>query len=132
VKVIGVSDTLTGRVEKVYHVYGNRGRSFEPLLNRIPSDVAVLGFYATGDAPETALWRPFGQRKIVHILEGDSPADLQDKSVHMAVVSDYAMYLKGITLNEWLGTYGGRVVDSVLLELKASQSSELWYVVAWP
>jgi len=68
------------RIQTVYNVYGNRGRAFNPLLARIPAECSLLGFYSSGDALETALWRPFGGRRTVHVKDADRGRILIKKS----------------------------------------------------
>jgi len=117
------------RIKTVYDVYGNRGNGFAPLLARLPADSLVLGFYSSGDAPETTLWKPLGHRRLVHVLEGDTARDLDQRKLRWVVVSDLALQLNNRTLVEWLKACGGEVRGSVSFQLKASHHLERWYIV---
>ena len=100
-----------------------------PLLARLPADSLVLGFYSSGNAPETTLWKPLGHRRLVHVPEGDTARDLDQRKLRWVVVSDLALQLNNRTLVEWLKACGGEVRGSVSFQLKASHHLERWYIV---
>lgn len=98
---LGAPNRLVERVKTVYAVYGSRGRAFDPVLERLGNDERVVGFYSSGDTPETALWQPFGRRRVVHLKDGDSRESLAMRGVQVAVVSDLALALRKRTLDDW-------------------------------
>ena len=74
------------RISKVYSVYATRAEAFAPVRDSLPPDQNVVGM-VTFDDPETSMWRPFGKRRIRHVLEGDSAAFLQSEGIQYVLVS---------------------------------------------
>lgn len=90
------------RAALAYSVYRDRWDVFAPLRTVIPSDAKVLGA-ATGWVAETCLWRPLGQRRVVHVRADFSPAKAQQLGMEYIVVEvDAATGTLGEPLSEWL------------------------------
>jgi len=117
---------LAGRLNDVYRVYAHRPYAFAPALELLPPDVHLLGVI-TKDDPETSLWRPFGSRRIVHVLAHESGDDLRRDGIKYILV-------KVDQLSEpwpdWLHRVRGHIIASVDLRLRAGQPPTLWHLVA--
>jgi hypothetical protein len=77
-----------------------------------PND-RMLGFVGTGSDLETALWRPFGSRRVIHVLPGMTAVQLRELGIRKVVASQRR--LRSIAAApgpqfSWLGS--GRVLGS--------------------
>ena len=120
---------LVSRAKVVYSVYAQRADGFAPVRSFLPAGTAVLGC-VTFDDPETSLWRPFGSRRIEHVLKTDSPADLRRRGIAWVLVgSERFSMLFDRPLEQWLAENGGEVVRVIPLRLRAGQGSVDWLLV---
>jgi hypothetical protein len=91
--------------------------------------VRVLGL-VTFDDPETSLWRPFGSRKISHVLATDSGVDLRQRGIKYIVIdpATFDSYFQQ-PLEQWLTTVNGKVLTTVPLIIKASGGQHDWPII---
>jgi hypothetical protein len=82
----------------------------------------------TYDDPETSLWRPFGSRRIVHIRQEDTSADLKAFGVEYVLVKPEALGKKN-PFDDWLKKMNAKVVQKISLNLRASTGPTDWYLV---
>ena len=75
-----VPTSLLDRAERVYTVYSDRATSFARAAALLPPDTQVVGM-VTYDDPETAMWKPFGHRRLVHVCRGDDRESLKSKHI---------------------------------------------------
>ena len=118
-------DQLGSRAFAVYTVYGSRALAFAPALQLLPPDAAVLGLI-TSDDPETSLWRPFGARRILHVLPRESAAEIRRRGIKYLLVKEE---LLGEPLKEWLNQSDGRLLGTVALRLRAGHPASVWHLV---
>jgi hypothetical protein len=117
------------RVFNVYSVYAARAGAFAPVRDSLPENQKVVGL-VTFDDPETSLWRPFGTRRIRHVVQGDSAAFLQTEGIHYVVVSKVKFaQLFTEPFDSWLARVDGKVVSSFKLHLRAGSEPSEWMVV---
>jgi hypothetical protein len=113
------------RLMKVYSVYGERANVFAPAVARFPADATLIGI-VTSDDPETSLWRPFGSRKIVHVLPKEPADEIRRRGIHY-------VFVKVDQLEEpwtdWLPRVNARLLWSVDLPLRASAPLSEWRFV---
>jgi hypothetical protein len=118
------------RAQTVYAVYAERGDALAPLRTLLPPDAAVVGLVTSGDDPEASLWRPFGARRIMHVLPGDTPETLRARGIRHVVVSANALaHRPERAIEPWLARYRGELAATVVLTLKASRGPERWFWV---
>ncbi|MGE5612005.1 MAG: hypothetical protein ACM359_22350 [Bacillota bacterium] len=90
----------------------------------------MIGLVCNGDHPETSLWRPFGSRRVIHLLRSDDRRTLQSRGIEWVVVSASGLQSLGYrSMGEWLQQSGGQLVQTQTLTLKASLGPEQWFVV---
>ena len=119
-RVNASSHPLLQRAQTVYSVYATRYRAFDAAIALLPPGLKTLGFVSFDD-PETALWRPFGSRRILHVKGEDSLADLRRRGIEYVLVnSQQAKLVLGVPVEEWAQRLGGSVVAEVDLRLRAS------------
>ena len=116
-------------MREVYTVYNQRNDAFAPARGELPAGLKVLGA-VTFDDPETSLWRPFGARRIVHVVPQDTPADLKRRGVEYILVKGEA-FGKWFPepLDVWLKQMDVQVVKKIPLNLRAAQGPRDWYLV---
>jgi hypothetical protein len=117
------------RAWTVYQVYGQRADAFDPALRLLPPGTAVLGI-VTFDDPETALWRPFGSRRLIHVCPGDTRASIAAQGVRYIWVSlEKFDFLFHEPLDPWVSGLNGKVVAEVSLALRAGQGPVRWRLI---
>jgi hypothetical protein len=120
---------LLARAKTVYAVYGERADGFAPVREQLPAGTSVLGL-VTFDDPETSLWRPFGSRRIEHITDTDTAADLRARGIAYALISpEYLAEQRGSDLTKWCAAHDADVVKTIPLKLRASRPAEDWALV---
>ncbi len=126
------SSGIGARIFRVYSVYGARAEAFAPIRDSLPPDEKVVGM-VTFDDPETSLWRPFGSRRMRHVLPGDSAADLQSEGIQYVLVGkEKFAQLFNEPFDSWLARMNGRVLSSFALNLRAGEPPAEWVVVQLP
>jgi hypothetical protein len=120
---------LLDRAQTVYSVYSNRAQAFDPALRLLPNDAKIVGI-VTFDDPETALWRPFGSRRIVHVCSGDTAEFLRAEGIKYIWVNDekFAMLFKG-TVAAWLEKIRADRLQTISLQLRAGEGPIPWHLV---
>jgi hypothetical protein len=123
------ANSVGARVFRVYSVYGARAEAFAAVRDSLPQGEQVIGM-VTFDDPETSLWRPFGTRRIRHVIESDSPAYLQAEGIHYVLVGKVKFaQLFNEPFDSWLARVNGKVVSSFVLNLRAGTEPTEWVVV---
>ena len=120
---------LLTRALKVYSVYAIRSDPLAPLLPLLPPDFKVIGFLGTPDDIDISLWRPYGTRRVEHILLADSTELIRSKGVDYAVVSGLNLEEKKSTLAAWLAQSGAEFITTTNLTLKVTDGPQAWHVV---
>ena len=117
------------RAFTVYDTYGARSAGFEPALKLLPPGVAIIGFMGT-DEPEAALWKPFGARRVKHLLATDSAADIHARSIKYALVNaDFLAHNRATEFETWRQQTRAEQIAAVPLKLRAGQPPEDWRLV---
>ena len=120
---------LLKRAWTVYSVYGQRADGFAPVLAVLPPDANPLG-YIGWDEPEAALWRPLGSRRILHICQGDAPADIRARGINYALISERDLSDRyPMNLENWLTSRKAESIRSFHLRLRAGMEPYDWALV---
>ena len=120
---------LLDRAETVYSVYSERANAFDPALKLLPNNVTVLGI-VTFDDPETALWRPFGSRRIVHVCSDDTPESIRNQGVKYIWVNDEKFnMLFHVKFEDWLVRMNADRLQTIPLHLRAGQGPVNWHLI---
>jgi hypothetical protein len=118
------------RASRVYSVYAERNEAFAPILRLLPPETRTIGLVAT-DEPEATLWRPYGSRRIVHVVPGTLPEDLKRMGVSYVVLNREVFdQCFNRPLENWLREFSGTTVANVPLDLRAHNSaSKDWALI---
>ena len=120
------------RALAVYSVYDVR---WDPLANvraLLPKGLSVVGFLGAADDIDISLWRPFGGRRVQHILLSDSPAQIRQRHIQYAVVSGGHLVDQGTTLTAWQERTGAELVATTVATTTVALGPRPWYVVRFP
>ena len=128
----GNSSRIARLAADTYAVNRSRSDAFAPLRAALPDGETIVGM-VTGDDPETSMWRPFGSRRIVHVLPADTGAELRRQGVNYILVnpSIFQQYF-GRTMEQWLAEIHGEVFKTVPVTLKGTLGPKDWPIVALP
>jgi hypothetical protein len=116
--------TIIGRLETIYpnsKFISNVGHTYaetpdyenlrSSLMEKLPSDVPLLGYASFGGLLGSSLWLPYGQRHVEYILTGDTPEQIRAAGIHYAVVESAFLDYTNVSLDQWLARYNA-VVDT--------------------
>ena len=118
--------------QRTYGIYAQRPAAFAPVLARLPLTAKTLGII-TYDDPETALWQPFGSRRIVHICPEDTLPDLKAKGVEYVLIIPPKMEGRfHCPAAEWVTRMGGTIVEKIPLDLRVADNPVDWWLVKLP
>jgi hypothetical protein len=129
-----LNDWLPGRrilerAQTVYEVYDRRADALAPMRELVPDHVRVIGYVASHDDPEASLWRPFGRRRVEHILRGDTPERTRQRGIEYVVLSGIGLTeFHRTTLTEWLGRHQAELLAHRQLRIRAASLPQDWYV----
>jgi hypothetical protein len=116
----------------VYDVFARRHDYLAPMKKYIPANARTVGFVPSGNDLESTLWRPFGQRRVVEVLQ-PSRTDRAIGQLSGSVVISSRRGLSEhfhLTAEEFAAAVGGRVIGEETLTLKAVIGPEPWCAIA--
>jgi hypothetical protein len=120
---------LVERAATVYAVYAARADVLGSLREHLPPGAETIGFLGTSDEPETALWRPFGTRRVVDVTK-ENEQQLLGKGVSTLVLSNYGVEeTYGYSLDDWLQQRHAHILDREKLIVYVRRGPEDWVVV---
>jgi hypothetical protein len=120
---------LVERAATVYSIYSARADVLSPLRKYLPPGAESIGFLGTSDEPETALWRPFGTRRVVDVTK-ENERQLLGQGVSTLVLSSYGVQeTYGYSLEDWLQQRHLRILGREKLIVYVQRGPEDWIVV---
>ncbi len=120
---------LVQRAWTVYAVYSQRTDAFAAVRAALPAEANPLGL-VTRDDPETSLWRPFGSRRIQHVIPGETAAQVRARGIQYVLVSTERFAIRfGQPFADWRAELGGEVLATWTLKLRAGQPAVDWHLV---
>ena len=123
---------LLKRALTVYSVYDVRSDPLGNVRALLPEGLSRVGFMGTGDDIDISLWRPFGTRRVEHILLSDSPEQIRRRHLQYAVVGEANLLENHTTLADWQKRTGAEVVATVMATQTVSQGPQPWHIVRFP
>ncbi len=117
---------LIARALTVYQVYGDRAELLSGLVKHLDHPDDTIGFIAQ-NALETSLWKPFGTRRVVHLLPQDDAAAVRARGAQAIVVPVVEMEgMTGLSITEWSRRIGAELVVEEELRTTASHEPARW------
>jgi hypothetical protein len=123
---------LLQRALTVYNVYNVRSDPLANVRALLPPGLKVVGFMGTADDLDISLWRPFGSRRVEHMLLSESPAQIRQRHIEYAVVGEVNLLENNTTLAEWQKRTGAELVATATATTTVFQGQRHWYVVRVP
>jgi hypothetical protein len=123
---------LLARALTVYSVYDVRSDPLANVRALLPEGLSVVGFMGTGDDIDISLWRPFGTRRVEHILLSDSLEQIRQRHIQYAVVGEVNLLENHTTLAAWQAKTGAQVVATATATMTVTQGPHPWYLVRFP
>jgi hypothetical protein len=121
---------LRQRLDDVYGLFATRAFAFQQVLPLIPATENCIGLVQNGNAPEAALWRPFGSHRVVDVNAGDPVEAIKARGVRWLVVSRDALTYRAHTdIATVLGQWSAQVVAEEHFAMTVHQGDDAWYVV---
>jgi len=120
---------LLQRAQAVYSVYDKRWDSLADVRARLPEGLVVVGFLGNPDDIDISLWRPFGTRRVEHILLNDPGEEIRRRRIQCAIVNDTELLVNHTTLADWQKRTGAEVVATVVAAQTVTQGPHPWHVV---
>ncbi len=125
----GANHAFARRIREVYLTYADRPDPLAKVRAALPDDGSVVGFVGAADDTEISLWRPFGQRRVEHVLFTDSLARIRARQIRYAVVGETVLGEHHLTIQAWLRQHRATLVASVSATMTVSLGPRRWYVV---
>jgi hypothetical protein len=116
------------RLTTVYSCYRNRNDVLAPLRAGLPDNATTIGFIAGVNDSDYSLWRPFGQRQVVHLWNGtpQTPVRLPPAVEWIVVKRVVWPDVSPVPLEEWAVQHRVEIVYSVPIRSFASAGEETW------
>jgi hypothetical protein len=120
------------RALAVYSVYDVRSDPLANVRALLPNGLSVVGFMESGDDIDISLWRPFGTRRVEHILPSDSLEQIRQRHIQYAVVSEAPLLDEQTTLAAWQAKTGAETVATVIATTTVALGPRPWHLVRFP
>ncbi len=127
----GQNHPLIVRAGSVYRVYEARRDLFASLRKLIPADIHRVGLACDINDAQTALWQPFGTRRLVNLTGDNLSADVGNAKVKWLIIKKSV--LEGryhISLIEFLEKRQATLVGSEKITELVRVGPEDWLVVS--
>ncbi len=118
------------RAKSVYDIYSIRSDALASLREQIPASVKTVGFIGGPSDLETSMWRPYGHRRVVHIVD-DKGFD-RPQTEWVIAKNTWIELTEGGSFDQWVRRTGGKVAFQTPITIKVSVGPELWSLVHYP
>jgi len=122
-------ERLIARAANVYSVYATRSDPLAGVRSLLPPTIKIVGFLGRGDDPDISLWRPFGGRRVEHVLLSDSALQVRRRGIKYLAAGDNNFALNRTTFDAWLQTIGGELIAMTNITVRVSEGPQTWYLV---
>jgi hypothetical protein len=120
---------IIARARMVYAVYAIRSDPLPQVRAMLPPDLRTIGFLGTSDDIAISFWRPYGTKRVEHILLDDTTEQIRQRGIQFAVVSGLRLEQNQTTLETWLDKHDAELLATTNATIKVSDGPQPWYVV---
>ena len=117
------------RAREVYAVYASRFDPLPQVRAMLPPDLNTIGFLGTPDDISISFWRPYGARRVEHILFDETPEQIRQRGIRIAVVSGLKLVQNQVTIESWLASHNAELLATTSATIKVGDGPQPWYVV---
>jgi hypothetical protein len=144
------AETLYARLQKPalqsWMFFPHARRQLDSLLAQIPAGETSIGYAVRCGFVEPRLRKPYGSRKVIRILNSDTPEDVRKLPINYAIVDpsaldgyyDPALVIeipsarsRPMTIGEWTREYGAELVAEVAGPPPKGEPVRRFYLVRW-
>ena len=118
---------LIQRGRDAYAVYRTRADCLAPLRKHIAEGERAV-FFVGMDAPEVALWRPFGSHRVIDVSRTAPLEPGRHPSLVFASESGLEAVYKD-SMEKWIVAIGGRTIAKEEVVTKLGRGAETWWVI---
>jgi hypothetical protein len=111
------------RGQRVYDVYACRNDAFAGLRAQIPDSVSTIGVINDNDDMESSLWRPFGRRAVVDLVDVEHA---KPPNIEWVVVKNELVTNQFQSFEQWTRHAGGTLISSQMIVSKVHVGPEEW------
>jgi hypothetical protein len=86
----------------------------------------------TPDDIDISLWRPYGSRRVEHILLSDPPEELRQRHIQYAAIGEFNLLQNHTTLAAWQAKTGAQVIAKGSGTMTILEGPREWYIVRLP
>jgi hypothetical protein len=122
------SRTLT-RALSVYAVYRVRSDPLAAVRELLPPNLKIVGFMGTPDDIDISFWRPYGSKRVEHILANDPLDEIRRRGIEYGVVSGLQLHDKNLPLDAWLQRTGAELLATTNVMVKVADGPQPWHIV---
>jgi len=119
---------LLSRARNVYAVYADRSDPLACIRPLLPEGLHQVGFLGNPDDIDISLWRPFGTRRVLHVLLSDPPDKIRERGLEYVVVGGFNLGENGMNINTWLNWTHAQLVATTNATLRVAEGPQPWYV----
>ena len=119
---------LKQRAIESYEVYSNRADAFSTLRRQMPGNMSKIGLVTSGDDAEVSLWRPFGERQVVHLWDGMATSREIDLDAMVVPVYDTVSYRAALA-RLGIDPANLEILASAEIQLKARGGAREWLLL---
>lgn len=112
-----------------YTVYRIRPDPLAAVRASLPAELKVVGFLGTEDELDISLWKPYSQRRVIHIKLGDSAEQIRARKITYAVVNGLHFLQEQASLDDWLKQARAEMVADITATVTLRAGEQHWYVV---
>jgi len=120
---------MVARALDVYRVYENRSDPLAQVRALLPNDLDVVGFMGGPDDIAISFWRPFGRRRVEHIMPDDSAEQIRQRHIRYAVAAGTDLDYRRVSLEAWEQQAKATLVQTVLATTVVKEGPQPWYMV---
>lgn len=120
---------LWQRARDVYATYGWRSEILAPLRAQLPADCKIVGFLGTGDDSPTALWWPWGARRIEYVLPQDTLEQMRARGIQIVIINGEELAEEGLSIEPWLQRCHAELICSRPITSLVRKGPQPWYIV---
>lgn len=120
----GLPSNFKTRLASLNDAYDSRSDPLHAIRKDLPAECGIVGFAGGPDESAYSLFKPFGQRKIIEVHQGNA-----DSFEWMVAATDGIQERTGQPWDEWLAQSPYSVVSSYRIAFKASVGRQDWHLL---